>query len=143
MVIYQKAKFQEGFELKSAFYSLLYGICRNLWLKQLRKKDRQQVTIKEEMVFSDDQDIEADILQNAKASLYREKFALLGEDCQKVLNMNLEEKSMREIAEEMGYASPEYARKKKFTCKERLINMIRSDTTFKELAGHDTESVDL
>lgn len=133
MVIYHKAK-EEGFELTSAFYTFLYGICKNLWLKELRKKAREGVTIREEMVYTEDAEIEAAIHRRARARLYRQKFQALGEDCQKVLSMSFSKKPMLAIAEAMGYASPEYARKKKFTCKDKLIQMIKSDPIYQELA---------
>ncbi len=135
MVIYHKAK-EEEFELTSAFYTFLYSICKNLWLKELRKKSREGVTIREEMVYTEDAEIEEAIHRRARARLYRQKFQALGEDCQQVLSMGFSKKPMVEIAEVMGYASPEYARKKKFTCKDKLIQMIKSDPIYQELADN-------
>ena len=48
MVIFRKAQLA-GFELKSSFYSFLFGICRNIWLQKIipetKKKKRKTTKI--------------------------------------------------------------------------------------------------
>ncbi len=131
MVIYQKSK-QADFQLKSTFYTFLYAICRNLWLKRLKKKKVLGVTIQEENVSSNDDDIIEQINQREKLRLYQEKFQALGKDCQRLLQFFFEGISMREIAKTMGI-SEKYARKRKFICKERLISLIQADNLYQEI----------
>jgi hypothetical protein len=65
--------------------------------------------------------------------LYREKFQLLGDDCQKLLTLYFEKKNMEDIAKAMGFGSEGYARKRKFQCKEKLTKLIKSDERYGEL----------
>ena len=47
-----------------------------------------------------------------------------------------QKKSMDEIAAEMGFGSDNYAARQKHTCKERLVDMIKSYPEFRELRNH-------
>ena len=74
-----------------------------------------------------------DILLNEQYRLYRKHFRKLGKDCQKVLEMYFDKVSMAEIARRMGFASEGYAKKRKFKCKEKLIQLIKAVPSFKDL----------
>ena len=57
----------------------------------------------------------------------------MGEDCQKLLELFFQKKSMDDIAVEMGYASEGYARRRKSQCKDRLVELVKNDAVFREL----------
>jgi DNA-directed RNA polymerase specialized sigma24 family protein len=60
-------------------------------------------------------------------------FALLGEDCQMVLNLYGEGSSYEEIARRMGFRNETYARRKKYLCKEALMEIIKTDPEYQDL----------
>ena len=60
-------------------------------------------------------------------------FALLGEDCQKVLTLFGEDSTFEEIARIMGFRNEAYARRKKYLCKEALIEIIKTDPEYQDL----------
>ncbi|MCB0704635.1 MAG: sigma-70 family RNA polymerase sigma factor [Saprospiraceae bacterium] len=133
MVIYAKAK-QPDFQLTSSFYSFLYGICSRLWLKVLRKKRTAGVTLDEELEFKDDFNFEDAIFHREKRKLIREKFGQLKERCQQILNLTLQEgKSHLEVAEIMGFANANVAKKEKSKCRSKLVELVQSDPRFNEL----------
>ena len=133
IVIYRKVK-NDSLELTSSFHTFLFAICKNLWLKKLKRKKRKSgVTIEDAEVLTILNDSEQEIETTERFALYREKFQLLGEDCQKLLLLYFERKNMEEIAEAMGFGSEGYARKRKFQCKDKLTKLIKADERFNEL----------
>lgn len=138
MVLFKKAK-DPHFELKSGLFTYLYAICRNLWLKKLKRFDRERVTSVDEMEYTYNEQgafvelDEEEWVHESRYQLYRRKFRELGEGCQKILELSLAGRSMAEIVEVMNLSSVGYARKRKFKCKEQLIKRIQEDGFYKEL----------
>ncbi len=132
VVIYEKAQ-KPGFELTSKFSTFLHGVCRNLWMSRRQKKSAQAVTIPEQAKYIRDESAEVDLLQLERGNLFYKSLHLLGADCQKVLVLFFQKRSMEEIAEEMGFASEGYARRRKSQCKDRLVELIKNDAAFEEL----------
>ena len=132
MLVYQKAS-QPDFKLTSSFFTYFYSICRFIWMNRIRKKSFSEVTLNEEITSTISDFSTPEIEQNEKMVLYRKKFLLLGADCQKILNLFLKKVSMKEIVEKMGYSSVGYAKKRKFKCKEKLIKLVTSDSSYQEL----------
>lgn len=133
IIIFRKLT-EECLEISCTFKTYLYSVCRLLWLKQLKKrKMKGEVSIDNEE-FIELSDETRDLSeQTEKYKLYQKYFKKLSEDCQKVLTMSLEKTSLKKIAEVMGYKSEKYAKKRKYLCKEKLVNEIKKDPTFKEL----------
>ncbi|MEZ4849369.1 MAG: sigma-70 family RNA polymerase sigma factor [Bacteroidia bacterium] len=132
MVIYEKLK-DPNFTLTSNFSTYLYSVCKYLWMNQLRKKSRTEVTLDDTITSIVVNDIERDIAEKEKRQLYQEKFSQLGEDCQQLLSLFFSGSSMKEIVEKMKLSSIAYAKKRKFVCKEKLISLIEKDRVYTEL----------
>ena len=108
-------------------------ICLNLFYKSLRKNKVQTgVTSAQELEYMEDESVSTYLHQVAQRRLYEEKLNMLDTSCQEVLAMFFKKISMREIAKKLGTSEP-YAKKKKFNCKSKLIEMIRLDTKYQEL----------
>lgn len=131
LLIYEKAQ-QPDFELTSSFKAYLLGICRYLWLRQLKKKYRSDLTIEGDEGYTIKDDLEVLISEEEKWKLMRMKFALLGKDCQRVLQLFFDGHSLKEIAEKMNYTE-KTAKWKKFSCKEKLSKSIKKDPRYREL----------
>ncbi|WP_235296962.1 RNA polymerase sigma factor [Portibacter marinus] len=130
--IYKKLKAGE-FELTCKFWSYALVVCRNLWFAKIRKTDRISYV---EQVDDDRVEIspgmQEEIEQKEQLKLYRKHFQALSESCQKVLSLFFAKVKMAEIAEKMD-SSEGYIKKKKFKCKEELVNKIKADPLFAEL----------
>ncbi|MCP4553042.1 MAG: sigma-70 family RNA polymerase sigma factor [Bacteroidetes bacterium] len=117
------------------FQTYLYSVCRLLWLKQLEKRNiKNEISADNEGFIELTEETQDTIRQSERYKLYQTHFKKLSEDCQKVLTMSLEKISLRRISVIMGYKSEKYAKKKKFLCREKLVNEIKKDPIFKELA---------
>ncbi|MCP3933669.1 MAG: sigma-70 family RNA polymerase sigma factor [Bacteroidetes bacterium] len=133
IVIYRKLK-DNTFELNCSFHTFLYSIAKNLWLKRLRRKKKESgVTIEEAVVSTTESVYGINFEEQERLLLFREKFKLLGKDCRKLLRLFFDKTPMDNIARQMGYKSDGYARKRKFKCKEKLVELIKKDNRYEEL----------
>lgn len=124
-----------GFQLTAPFQSYLLGIGRFIWLRQLKKNARQEVTFEPEEGFNMEDDLEQKIFESEKRNLFREKFERLGADCRQLLQRFFDRESLLHIAEDMGYTA-DYIKKKNKVCKGKLMEMIQNDPRFGEIASH-------
>ena len=132
IVLYEKAQ-RPDFQLTSKFSTLFYGVCRNLWMSRQQKKSASEVTIPDHAKYIPDESIEVDLLQVERGKLFYRALRQLGEDCQKLLQLFFQKQSMDEIAQQMGFASEGYARRRKSQCKDRLVELVKNDAEFPEL----------
>lgn len=125
---------QPDFQLTSSFSTFLHAICQNLWLKKYREKSRQSgVSIENLVVSRTDDDAQQAIEQHERHSFFLQKFAELGEECRKLLQLSIvEEKSADEIIAMLGFGSIGYLYKRKSNCKDKLVQLVRQDRRFKE-----------
>lgn len=111
------------FSLTSKLSTFLYGISKNLWLKQISGQKRD-VDISEMEVAADlPQEEEYDKLGKVKfvkSCLYK-----LGEPCRTILEQFYFFKtSMKEIAEMLHYTNSNNAKNQKYKCFVRLKKMV-------------------
>lgn len=131
IVIFKKVN-EENFVLSSTFKTYLYSICKHIWLKELAKrKNRAVELVGDDVEFINIPDIEIDeYITDARKRIFQRNFIKLSQDCQKVLMLFLKKLSLREIAEVMGYKSEKYAKKRKYQCKENLVDRIQADPLY-------------
>ena len=140
LVIVYKRIILDELSLNSTFKTFFYSVCRNIWLQSLEKQKKQNhefvdfetITAIPEPTIEEINDIE-----NKKHKLYQEHFLNLSEDCQKVIQLFLKKISLREIASIMGYKSENYAKTRKFDCKEELKKRILNDSNYLKLYADD------
>ena len=130
VVLFKRLK-EPDFTINSSFSNYLYGICKFIWLRQLKKKHRTEVTLSNESALKGELSIENELFETEQRKFYRAHFLQLGEDCQKVLQLFFNGLSLREIAKKTGYTN-DYAKRKKYKCKEQLAASIKSDKRFAE-----------
>lgn len=129
VVILYKQVTGEGFSLTTDLKGYFFGVARNVWNTQLRYRSRL-------VSFTGDPEDNSAAEEANGALLERivtRSFALLGEDCQKVLTLFGEGLSYEEIARRMGFKNEEYARRKKYLCKEALMEIIKTDPEYQDL----------
>ncbi|MCF8369619.1 MAG: sigma-70 family RNA polymerase sigma factor [Bacteroidales bacterium] len=132
LVIYQKV-LHENLTLTCSFKTYLYSVCRLLWLKQLEKRRINNRTAEEAGLFIElAEDIFSINEKNDRYKLYQDHFKKLSFSCQKVLELFLAKIPLKEIARILGFKSEQYVKKRKFQCKEKLIQSIKSDPNFLE-----------
>lgn len=141
IVIYRKLKENDIVFQKSSFAGYLFSVCRFIWLKQLEKRRIEREKLQDTLPFQEnlyDENLVELVDKNERYSLYQKHFATLSPDCQKLMQLFYEKVSLREIAKIMGYKSENYAKTRKYKCKEILIKRIKQDTEFKKILEDDT-----
>jgi RNA polymerase sigma factor (sigma-70 family) len=136
LLIYKRA-IKGNFEINSSFGGLLYVICKNTWIKKLKKRGFGSVTI---MEIKEQYGVEEDIfkqaeelsLQKERKDLLREKLAELDEGCRQLLRLNWSGKSMDEVAQILK-VSYGYARKKKSGCMGKLLELMKKSSQYNSL----------
>ncbi len=133
-IIVVHRKFQnDQFTLSCTVETYLFAVSKNIWQSRLRRKKRMVQQTKELDEIELDGDVFRHIEQNERFRIYKESFEKLSDECKKVLSMFFDGAKMKDIAEEMGY-SESYARKKKFECKSKLVDLVKAEPGFNELA---------
>jgi RNA polymerase sigma factor (sigma-70 family) len=135
IIVFQKVRSNE-FELSCSFKTYLYSVCKNIWLKELRKrKIQKKSTLDPDEVEKVDIEvnIEDEYQFNEQYLLFRWHFLNLSEICRELIKMRLAKVSYEEIAKKLNFKNGEIARKKKYRCKELLVKRIHNDPRYKEL----------
>lgn len=113
----------DSFQLTSKVSTFLFGICKNLWLKQLTKKNIDAKSYAHELEMGDIEDEDVDRL--AKNKLMKKCIEALGEPCQTIITQfYFNQTSMQEIADMLHYTNANNAKNQKYKCFMRLKKMM-------------------
>ena len=129
VVILYKQVTGENFNLTSDLRGYFFGVARNVWNTQLRYRSRLTSLETDPVDFAETDEAAGATLER----IVMRSFALLGEDCQMMLNLFTEGFSYEEIARKMGLKNESYARRKKYLCKEALMEIIKTDPEYQDL----------
>lgn len=120
--------------LNCSLQTYLYSICRNLWLKKLRKSGKiTELTdvIKQHITINENQ-LET-LIVTEQNQLVSDLLDQIGGDCKKVLlYFYFEKKKMTEIAEKMNLANEQVAKNKKFNCLKKLKSLVKASTFYQD-----------
>jgi len=131
-MMYQKLE-QDKLYFDCAFKTYLYAVSRNMWLMVLRKKRSDGVMLRDTEASDDlSETLVHDMTQARRRQVFKAHLQSLGQSCQQVLKLFFEGESLRVIASKMEF-SEAYAKKKKYTCQQKLIAAIEQDSLFEEL----------
>jgi RNA polymerase sigma factor (sigma-70 family) len=114
--------------LTSDLKGYFFGIARNIWNAQLRKKKRNT-----EIEFDLPEEVDDDYSNNTiLEKIVTRAFQKLNPDSQTVLTLFSEGFSYPEIAVKMNLKSETYARRKKYLSKETLMELIKEDPEYQD-----------
>lgn len=131
VVVFKNAS-EPGFKLTTTLGGYLYSICRFIWLRQLKKKHRTEVTLENDDRYIADENVEAYLHESEKRQLFRQKLMDMGADCRQVLQLFFEGVPLAEIGNRLGYTE-DYIKKKNKNCKDKLADMVKKDPRYQEL----------
>jgi RNA polymerase sigma factor (sigma-70 family) len=133
IVVYRKAK-AGTLRLSSSFHTYLFAVCKLIWRKkQSAGNARPAAPSPQAPEIAETTELEALATHGERYALFRSKFELLDQPCRKLLTLFFQGESMQAIARSLGFGSVNYASKRKFQCKERLIDLIKADRRYEEL----------
>ncbi|MEL6863115.1 MAG: sigma-70 family RNA polymerase sigma factor [Bacteroidota bacterium] len=126
IVLYNKVR-TEKLELTCALKTYIFSICRNLWLKKLKKAGRSVGLKADQEVIALEEDHFSVLLQDERQHLIANLLDKMGEDCKRVILLFYYKRlRMNEIAEQMGLSSEQVAKNKKSNCLKKLRSMVKS-----------------
>jgi len=119
VVFWQKAV-SGNLVLTSKISTYVYSICQNLWRKELDRKKRLSNEEKDGVEYTDFDSKE-------RARIIQECINDLGETCRNVLiYYYYDGLSMQDIADKLGFANTNTAKTKKYKCKKKLDDLVKS-----------------
>ena len=119
VVFWQKAR-SGKLVMTSKMSTYIYSICQNLWRKELDRKKRLSNEEK-------DSSVSMDMDSPEREKIMAKCMSQLGETCRKVLMYYyFDEMSMQEIADKLGFANTDTAKTKKYKCKQKLDELVKS-----------------
>jgi RNA polymerase sigma factor (sigma-70 family) len=127
IVLYQQIS-EEDFNLTSDLKGYFFGIARNIWNAQLRRKKRV-LELNDDIPEEEDS---TDIYDPALERILNRSFKKLKPDSQAILTLFYEGLSYEEIAVRMNLKNETYARRKKYLSKEALLDIIKEDPEYQE-----------
>jgi RNA polymerase sigma factor (sigma-70 family) len=131
------------FEISCSFTSYFFSLSKYLWIKHLSiKKQTEDITISlddlsnEEALIDLDTDI-AGFLENTESRRFLQKhFSQLSERCQELIRLFFQKVPIATISQSLG-VSEKFVKKKKFECKEKLMNRLKNDPLYYEYFKDD------
>lgn len=131
----RKSNFELSKDTKLSTY--IFAITKNIWYNKLKNQGKMKI-----VSIDSSQDVEKFSIESnkhekiefeKKHNLISKNFALLGEDCKKILSSYYYKKiKLKIIADEMGYTQ-NFIRQKKMRCMESLRKKFFSDPEFKNI----------
>ena len=128
IIILYKQITEDNLNLTTELKGYFFGIARNVWNAQLRKKQRTTELDPDLAVEDEMEEINDPIFERVVSR----SFQKLKPDQQTVLNLFFEGHSYEEIALKMNLKNEIYARRKKYLCKEVLMELVKEDPEYQE-----------
>ena len=126
------------FRGESTLEAYLFSICKFLWMNRRRKTEKMDLTDNTmEFEKGHDHTPEIDYINEEQNEILRTLIKGLGDRCQKVLKLWQLSYSMKEITEMVGLSSEGMARKTKYQCMKKLMEMVAGNANLKELFEND------
>jgi len=111
----------------SSVKTFLYSMTRNIWLNELKKRERLQVREQKYERAKENNDAAIDLaIESREASkLLMKVIGELGESCKTILVLfYFENRPMKEIVDAVQYENEQVVRNKKYKCLKRLEELI-------------------
>lgn len=119
---------ENNLNLTSDLKAYFFGIARNIWSAQLRKKRR---TTELEIDFPDDEEID-ELAGQVLERIISKALQKLKPDAREILILYSEGNSYEEIVAKMNLKNDTYARRKKYLSKEALMELVKKDPEYKD-----------
>jgi RNA polymerase sigma factor (sigma-70 family) len=118
----------EGINLTTDLKGYFFGIARNIWNAQLRKKRKTT-----ELDIDLPDEMSHDVMDDPMFErIVSRAFQKLKSDSQLILTLFADGCSYEEIAVRMNLKNEMYARRKKYLSKEALIELVKEDPEYQE-----------
>lgn len=125
LVIFWERVRKGAFAYESKLTTFVFGVVKNLWSRRLARSRREPPGLDDLDPPGEGTSPLENMIEDEQADLVHAALKKIGEQCRKILLMFYwEEKSMEEIAEELGFANTDTAKSKKYQCKKNLQQQL-------------------
>lgn len=129
-------KLSDGhFELRTSVVQYIYGICKNKWIQELRRRRKEPIS--GALVSVNGWDEYCSQLETCRKEALTEimirNIRKLSDKCQQVLDYRMEGMNCEQIAGIMNLKGTQMVKDKHYRCKIRLKELIAEDPEFKAL----------
>jgi RNA polymerase sigma factor (sigma-70 family) len=118
---------EENLNLTTDLKGYFFGIARNIWSAHLRKNQRN-IVLETDIPDDDPDDNEDPLLERVVSRAFQK----LKPDQKLILSLFSDGLSYEEIAVKMNLKNEIYARRKKYLCKEALLDLVKKDSEYQE-----------
>jgi RNA polymerase sigma factor (sigma-70 family) len=125
-IIFYESIRDNSLELSCKIKTYLYSVCRRLWLKRLSYKSKylSKLQDNEEFIVFEDTD-EENSKNELRFNIMEESLQKLGEPCRTILeDYYINDLSMQQITDKMGYTNADNAKNQKYKCLSRLKKIV-------------------
>ena len=135
IIIFKKLREEPDFSLTASFSTYMYSIARLLWLKHLKKIKKIEIDplnrdMEERIEFEEPSPVQD---KDLRMAIYQRTLMKIPEDCQKILRLTAQDISSKDIAQQLGFRSEGYVRKRRHFCKEYLVGKIKEDPDYQAM----------
>ncbi|HEY1201170.1 MAG TPA: sigma-70 family RNA polymerase sigma factor [Niastella sp.] len=133
---------KEKFRGEASIKTFLTAIARNLWLNELKKRQRSDAR---EKVFEHGREVtEMDVSQYIADREVKQQFVTvlgkLGEPCKKLLTLfYYENLTMKDILHHLPYENEQVVRNKKYKCLQALTEMVKQNPVIAKLVNQQSD----
>ncbi len=121
VIFYVKVRKGE-YHKTSSLKTYLFGIARNLWLKELRRRRTAHKHLKVE----DESDFQEELIIQKSQMTIRKVMELINEECKQLLiDFYFEGKTMASLTTKYGLGSEAATKNKKYRCLQKLISLVK------------------
>lgn len=113
-----------------SFEGYLFTICKNLWRRTLKNRNNRVIKDSPNHYIDKETDLAVFMAEQQQFELYREKFHQLSLNCKEILAAYFNGMTYQELLEQHDYSTINTVRQRVFKCREKLIQLIKSDRRF-------------
>ena len=126
----------QNFVISSSFDAYFITICKNLWIREVKRRKKKVTNDNIIALTNDDIEIANSAYEQEKWEIFQEKLNLISENCRELLKLFFNKVSYKNIALLKGYATENTVKQRMFKCKAKLKEAIHSDVRYKNLKNY-------
>jgi RNA polymerase sigma factor (sigma-70 family) len=134
LLIFQRKVKDESFNLTCNASSYIYGVSKNLWLRQKAEHGKLHFTGNFEDHIDPDSELFLESMHEVEQiKLMHYYFEELSKNCKELLMCYINGMTFKEMAVQMALKTTEHARTMFSRCKNNLVEMVSNDPQYKDM----------
>lgn len=135
VILFDRAIRESNFKGQSSLSTYFIGIAKWRWVSN-RRKYGGNVEFVPEQYDKPIENVEGRMIENERRAVIDEILKKIGERCKQILKFYKLSYSMEEIAQQMGYSSPELAKKNAYECRKKFKEYIEDKPEYKSVLSY-------